>query len=142
MSTLRDELTAVYRERGRLTPRVVVDTARDPEHPLHHRFEWDTEEAAERYRLVQARELIRSVKIVYQENPETGEERRVRAFVPTRQPDEPSSYQPTEEALADPFTRQLVLREFERAVLALKRQYGHLQEYDALLRSKGLNSVA
>ena len=48
---------------GRLQPADVVTDARDPTSPLHSHFEWDDGAAAERYRLSQARSLIRSVKI-------------------------------------------------------------------------------
>lgn len=47
---------------GRLRPRDVVEDARNPLSPLHDQFEWDDGVAAERFRLVQARRLIRSVE--------------------------------------------------------------------------------
>lgn len=56
-------LRALERENGRLIPADVVDAARDPASPLHAHFEWDDSAAAEKYRLDQARTLIRSVKI-------------------------------------------------------------------------------
>ena len=49
---------------GGLTPERVVERARDPNSPLHQAFEWDDTEASRKYRLEQARGLIRSVKIV------------------------------------------------------------------------------
>lgn len=48
---------------GRLTPRAVVDAARDENHPLHGEFEWDDTVAAEAYRLDQARQLIADVRV-------------------------------------------------------------------------------
>ena len=49
---------------GKLTPSAVVDDARNPSSPLHGQFEWDDSKAAEAYRVVQARTLIRSVECV------------------------------------------------------------------------------
>lgn len=49
---------------GVLTPVAVVDEARNPDSPLHGRFEWDDGVAAEQYRLSQAEVLIRRVRIV------------------------------------------------------------------------------
>lgn len=49
---------------GRLSPYDVVDAARDPTHVLHNHFEWDDTVAAERFRLSQARRLIRSIELV------------------------------------------------------------------------------
>lgn len=142
MTNLHDELMAIYHQRKALSPQLVVDAARAEDHPLHGRFTWDDAVAGERFRLMQAADMIRSVRVIYAANQETGEERKVRAFVSTGQPDRPSVYQPTDAAFGDPFTRQLVLRQFERAILALKRQYGHLQEFDTYLRTKGLGDVA
>ncbi len=54
---------------GKLTPEQVLDAARPDESPLHGFFEWDDSAAAEAYRIEQARELIRRVRIeiTYQE---------------------------------------------------------------------------
>lgn len=45
---------------GNLTPDAVVEAARPKAHPLHHRFEWDDSVAGHKYRLDQARALIRT----------------------------------------------------------------------------------
>jgi hypothetical protein len=49
---------------GRLLPGDVVERARDEDSPLHSHFEWDDGQAAEKYRLHQARALIRTVKLM------------------------------------------------------------------------------
>jgi hypothetical protein len=61
---------------GKLDPRAVVDAARAADNPLHGDFTWDDTEAAEKWRLEQAREIIR-VTVVWE--PRT--ERNIRAFV-------------------------------------------------------------
>lgn len=48
---------------GRLTPDAVLQDARSPKSPLHDQFTWDDSEAATQWRLQQARELIRSVRV-------------------------------------------------------------------------------
>lgn len=48
---------------GNLTPDAVLEDARSKKSPLHDCFEWDDSEAAHRYRLEQARTLIRSVRV-------------------------------------------------------------------------------
>jgi hypothetical protein len=60
---VEDALRELERD-GRLIPSEVVDSARDPDSPLHSHFEWDNDEAAEKYRLSQARTLIRTVKLM------------------------------------------------------------------------------
>lgn len=48
---------------GVITPRAVVDDARNSDSPLHECFDWNDEIAGDKWRLVQARRLIRSVTI-------------------------------------------------------------------------------
>lgn len=126
MSSLREHLQAIYAENGALTPRLVVDAARDPEHPLHDRFEWDDSLAGEKYREQQARQLIRTVKVV--EPVGDLDEARVRAFHSVPRPDG-QTYVPVEEVREDPFTRQLVLRTAEREFRQMFARYRHLREF-------------
>ena len=49
---------------GILRPENVVETARPPKSSLHGFFTWDNSEAAEKWRLEEARTLIRTVTIV------------------------------------------------------------------------------
>lgn len=66
MSTKEDiaeRLRQLEKSNGRLEPEDVIKDARDPASPLHSYFEWNDAEAARQHRLIQARELIRSVKI-------------------------------------------------------------------------------
>jgi hypothetical protein len=58
-------------QRGRLTPRDLVEAARDPESPLHAVFEWDDDKAADDWRIEQARRLIRSIKVMVDEETVT-----------------------------------------------------------------------
>jgi ribosomal protein L18 len=54
---------------GPLTARRVLDAARDDASPLHPAFKWDDVDAAEEYRLMQARQLVRSVQVVRPNQP-------------------------------------------------------------------------
>ncbi len=68
VSTVADELRALYDQYGALDPAKVVAWARkNPGSSLHKRFNWDDGDAAEKYRLWQAREVISSVQVVYQD---------------------------------------------------------------------------
>lgn len=137
MSDLRTHLTSLYIERGQLTPQDVVDNARPTESPLHHRFEWNDALAGEAYRRVQAQQLIRSVKISFPESAPAPERRSVRAFSSTRNSGDTDKstegYAPTEEIVSSDFGRKVLLRELEREIASLKRKYGHLQEFAALM---------
>lgn len=58
-----DELAAAHN--GTVTPDMVVADAESADSPLHELFEWDDEKAAAQHRLYQARELIRSITVVF-----------------------------------------------------------------------------
>ena len=128
---LRDELLTIYKTNGSLTPAAVVDVARDPAHPLHGRVEWDDTVAAEKYRLDQARQLIRVVKVT-----ETRGDTllRTREFVSVHREDGPS-YVPIEEVKADEFTSKLVLQQAAREWRQMLARYQHLAEFLELVRT-------
>lgn len=73
---------------GRLTSGDLVAAARNPDHPLHDMFEWDDTVAAEKYRIDQAREIIRSVRVVV-----TVEHRTLNVPVYVRDPQAPQNEQ-------------------------------------------------
>jgi hypothetical protein len=64
--TWHEELDAIAKANGgKLRPADVVDFAADPKTALHSKFTWDDGEAGRRYRIWEARHLIRvSVKMM------------------------------------------------------------------------------
>lgn len=82
-----ETLEHIERRHGAVTPDVVVVAARNPDSPMHPYFTWDDEEAADKRRLDEARELIRSVVVVVIVRDSEGKEqqRTARAFVTLRQ---------------------------------------------------------
>lgn len=133
-AVVREELLKIYRSNNEvLTPALVVETARDPEHPLHQRFEWDDEVAGEKYRKEQARKLIRVARITYAEGSETVPARSVRAFhsVPTGTG---RVFQPAEKVARDPVLTELVLKEMERDWKTLRRRYGDMEDFWKLVQ--------
>lgn len=124
-ANLRDQLQAIRDEHGSLTPALVVDVARAPEHPLHSRFEWDDSVAAEKWRLEQAGQLLR---VTYK--PIAGKPHDLRAFSAVKGEESPTSeYVPTEDVLSNPFTRELLLRQMKRDWQTFKRRYDHMAEF-------------
>lgn len=49
------------------TPRDVLEAARPKSSPIHKYFDWDDKTAAEKYRLEQARRLVRAITIVVED---------------------------------------------------------------------------
>lgn len=82
---------------GILFPADVVNAARNPESPLHDVFDWNDTEAAEKWRLEQARRLIR-VQVTFLPS----ENKTVQAYIsltPARAED--GGYLPVEKVLSD-----------------------------------------
>lgn len=133
--SLRDELLGIRNEYGRLTAETVVEVARDPGHPLHDRFEWDDAIAGEAFRREQARLLIRSVRIPLK-NSNHGST-SVRAFYAMPSTEPTKVYDPTEEIMADPMSRKILLNDMKRRIAELETTYGHLNEFwDQIKRLK------
>lgn len=62
--TAGEELARIHAEHGRLTPRAVVDESLPEDAPLHPAFEWRDNVAADEYRQIQARSLIKTVEVI------------------------------------------------------------------------------
>jgi len=80
------ELNALAGRSGKLTPEQVIEAAEDESSPLHGCFTWDDTEAAAKWRIEEARELIRSVHIEI-----TVEERTVRSVAYVRDQTQPQA---------------------------------------------------
>ena len=128
MSTI-DALMAIRQRRGHLTGEIVVAEAAEPSHPLHDHFEWDDTVAGHQYRVVQALQLLR---ITFRPDPSKPTE--LRAFVALKGKETPrSDYVPVTEAMADPFSRELLLSQMERDWKLFKRRYEHMAEFAAFI---------
>jgi hypothetical protein len=128
MADVLAELEEIREQHGVLTPTVVLGVASNPDHPLHDQFEWDDTVAAHRFRVSQARRIIQATRI---ERITDDQVLRVRAYVSVRGPSEPSNYRPVDD-LTD-MERSLLVMTMRREIASLRRKFGHLQEFWALL---------
>ncbi len=132
---LRDSLQDIYDRRGELTAAVLVEEAKPAASPLHSHFEWNNKVAGESYRLVQASQMIRSVKLSYGTDSR-GRGKKIRNWLNVTHEEDPTrrSYQPAEEVVLNEFQLRLVLREAEREWKRFKAKYGHLREFAEIVR--------
>lgn len=121
------ELRRLYERDGSLTPVQVVREAESPDSPLHSHFEWDDSAAGPRWRIEQARQLIRSCRIVVETTPDRVVQ--VRSFLNV--PD--VGYAPVEVALGE--SRDVVLGQLIRELQVLRLKYQTLCDFDAALRA-------
>lgn len=133
--SLRDHLQSIYDDHRKLTPAIVVDEARNPEHPLHDRFEWDDSAAGEKWRHHQAHELITSVRVAYKSS--TGQPRDVRQFHAIRG-QQGHVYEPVETVLRDDVMTKILMADMEREWRSLKKRYDQFAEFrNMILRDLG-----
>jgi len=111
------------RNQGRLEPDTVVKAASNPRSPIHDRFTWDDTEAAQKLRIIEARALIRSVKLVVVDRSVTFS---IPKYVrdPGARANEQGYVATVKLRDEKDLARDACLREFERAREALSRAQG------------------
>ena len=122
------------RRQGRARPHDVVEAARPRSSPLHGAFEWRDDEAAERWRICQARRLINAVQVVYLDG--TDEKWSGPGFVSVTHVSTDAEgkavrdrgYVAVEKALADPVTREQLLTEALAQADYWKQKWRNLSE--------------
>jgi len=111
-----------------ITPQNVVDLARNEDSTIHNDFEWNDEVAGEKYRIIQAREMIRNFSII-QENKKS---EPVRAFQISTTVNE---YKPVKIILRNEDEYQSLLKRALRELEAFKRRYNTLAELEPIFEA-------
>lgn len=131
------ELRSILKEDGVLTAHAVVDRARDPESPLHPLFDWDNDQAAEKYRLWQARQVIGSQKVTIQN-------REVKEYYNLRIVEEGelgNSYTTIEQVLSDDMLYKQALGIALRDLEGWKQKYENLRDLEGVVSAKAIRKV-
>jgi hypothetical protein len=118
------ELERIWEAHDRkLTPAAVVEDARPETALLHEAFEWDDALAGEQYRLWQARQLIKAVRIVESDKPEGPQFIHVKV----ERPEEPAQYYQHATVLSTrPFELQAALLAAFRKLKEAETAYGEV----------------
>lgn len=131
-------IDALEQKHKRVTAERVVTEARSTQSPLHDFFEWDNTKAAKAYRLEQARHMIRSVVIVW-EDPSTSTGTRVaRAFISLRDEDDEGGgkmYMGAVRAMSDARYRKQLLAEALAEAEAWRQRYKDLEELAGVFKA-------
>ena len=122
------EVCWALEQRGNLTPRALVDESRPDDAPLHGMFEWVDAAAAEKYREVQAGQIIRSIEVVH-----VGASEPVKAFVSLSVGGTERRYSSVDVALVDPTSREMVLKNALAELRAFEKKYAQLEELAGVL---------
>lgn len=121
----------IKRHDGLLKPEVVVEAARPASSPLHGSFEWDDGEAAEMWRIEQARHLIRVYVTVVE-----GSSTESRAFVALSS-DRASGggYRAIVSVLHDEDLRNVLLADALRDMKTFRERYAALNEMAGVMKA-------
>lgn len=119
------DANACYREMlelNTITPQTVLDRAKDENSELHKCFEWDNDVAAEKYRTIQAGNVIRMLYIV----PKNEDTQPVRVLSRTSD----TVYQPTRTFVKNPSEYEELLKRALSELESFRKKYNTLSELE------------
>jgi hypothetical protein len=109
---------------GALSLETVVRSAKRKKSPIHDCFEWDDVAAGKKYRVQQAREMLRKIVVVYEDTG--GKTEEIRAFVCVQHEDE-NYYTSTARIVEDEELQENVLAQILAELLATKKKYAQFK---------------
>lgn len=124
---------------GELSPEQVVEAARPLDAPLHSSFDWDNSSAAEKYRLHQARNLIRAVVTYLSVDDKVV---MCRAFVSLTPDRGKEGYRLTTAVLSDEERRCQLLQDARAEMKVFRDKYRMLSELGAVFAAMAVADKA
>ena len=130
------ELETIRKREKGLKPESIVKKAKSKRSALHNNFTWDDTEAANSHRIAQARYIIRSIEVVYEEAPKVQARMYEITTAPAKDGEEPHNiYQSTKELLEDPIARDELLSRAIREALSYRKKYHGLSELSKVFQA-------
>lgn len=126
-AVIREELKRIaVANGGHLRAPDVVEAARDKKSVLHSQFEWDDTAAAEKFRISQARGLIRVV-VEYLGPAESSQAERVFVSLSSDREDG-RGYRQTISVMSDEHLKKQLLEDARTDMIRFQKKYAHIQE--------------
>lgn len=110
------------------TPQSVLEIAKNPKSELHKCFDWDDTSAAEKFRLIQARQMIQSFVIKGTEKTDEP----IRAYQITS---EPQTYAPTRYFLTDEDEYATLVRRVKAELKQIRNRYKQISELESVFEA-------
>jgi hypothetical protein len=124
-----DEIMEICEELESATPQQILEKARDSNTELHKCFTWDDTEAAEKWRISEARAVVRNLKIIEQKPDKQSDPTTIRVFYKT---DNESGYKPTKLILKKPNEYKSLVERCRSELLAIKQKFNSISEYEEI----------
>ena len=119
---------------GMIDPKSVVVMAKDESNILHNCFEWEDTKAAEGYRILQAKSLIRSIVVVDEKKDVEEKYIVTRAFVNVPMSKEGiKSYHTISAAMENDYSKAMLLKQAERDMIIFQTKYVGLSELSEIM---------
>ena len=112
--------------KGYIEAEDLLESSREDNAPLHSCFEWDVDKAAEKYRLWQARDIIKHIAVVIQNTPAAPQP--VRAFVSIADYNDKGKFIQIQKALENNDYRAQVLKNALAELQTFKHKYSVYSE--------------
>lgn len=125
-NTVGEVLERLEASQQGLTPETLLDASRDENAVLHDEFEWDDSIAGEKYRLVQARQIITNLRAVIDAEPQKVEQYKERVFVNVERGS--TAYVKITNAMTNETWRQALLDQAKRDAELFVAKYKRLSE--------------
>jgi len=132
------EVQKIEKKEGICTPQALVKASKSITAPLHNQFEWDNDNAGEKYRVWQARKLIKTVTVPI-------ENRQVHGFhnvTITIQNRPVQGYMSTIKILKKATLRQQVITKALKELMYWQTEYKKFTELDRLVNKKQLKLLS
>lgn len=124
-----ERFAALREQHGGITAEIILNDAQYGEGAVYGEyFQWDDASAAGQYRLDQARKLLRSICVTFEERPAA---EPIRAFVVVARNDD-QQYEDIVTVMSDAALRQQVMTRAWRELESWRRRYDDLVEFGAL----------
>ena len=115
-----------------ITPENVVDLARNQESIIHSDFEWDDEIAGEKYRIIQGRRMIQSLKVVVKTNDKKKEPESFRVLQKTSTP---HVYKTNDYFVSNRSEYERLLEQALRELKGFRERYKKLTELESVFEA-------
>jgi len=126
--TVGDWLERIKNRRGTLNAEVILEEASRRQSPIHDLVTWVNATAAHQHRLTEVRKAVANLRI-------SREGESVRAFLPVRRPDQPTSYETYDAVMRNSRLRQQRLQLAYRQLESYRERWASFRELRDVLRA-------
>lgn len=126
-------ITKLIEDNGCVKAEALVTASKPKSAPLHHKFTWDNNKAAEQFRIIEAQHIIRSVRIIT-DNVPLAEQPVIRAFVNVTAADDETEFEgrgyiAMTKVLSSERYRQQTLEAAKTELVLWKNRYRDLSDF-------------